>query len=79
MTNWEPVPGSRWQHWKGNYYEVLCCAVDERTLQRGVVYRSVTDLSKVWFRILHDFLGQITYTNSAGELVRQSRFTEEIS
>ncbi len=76
MTDTEPVVGSRWRHFKGGLYEVVCMATDERNLQRGVVYRNVQVPEKVWFRPLHDFLATITHRVD-GQVATQARFIQE--
>lgn len=50
-----PKPGSRWRHYKGGEYTVVCTAVDEQTLEPRVVYRA-TD-GTIWDRRLSIFLG----------------------
>lgn len=45
----EIKPG-RWQHFKGNEYEVLYLAKHSETLEPMVVYRALYDECGVWVR-----------------------------
>ena len=53
----KPAPGSRWQHYKGGLYEVVCVGTHTETNERLVIYRPVEgrtsrDLGSVWVRPL---------------------------
>ena len=39
-----------YKHFKGNMYEVLDVALHSETLEEMVVYRSLSDSSKIWVR-----------------------------
>jgi hypothetical protein len=56
-----PEVGSRWRHFQGGTYEIVCLAVDERSLQKGVVYRELTSPFRAWFRPLYDFFSKVTW------------------
>ena len=43
------APG-KYQHFKGNIYEVLCTATHSETGETLVVYRAVGAIAKVWAR-----------------------------
>jgi hypothetical protein len=47
----EPKPG-RYRHFKGNEYEVICCATHSETLEALVVYRALYGEGGVWVRPL---------------------------
>ena len=45
-----PQPGERYQHFKGNEYEVICVGKDSETEEEKVVYKDLSNESKVWIR-----------------------------
>lgn len=46
----EEIKPGRWQHFKGNEYEVLYLAKHSETLEPMVVYRALYDECGVWVR-----------------------------
>lgn len=42
--------GRKYRHYKGNEYEVLYIAMHTETEEEMVVYRDLSDASKVWVR-----------------------------
>ena len=60
----EPKPG-KYQHYKGNFYEVIEIARHHETLEELVVYRALYDSERfgnnaLWIRPRKMFLGNIT-------------------
>jgi len=51
-------PNSRFRHYKGGIYTVVCKASDERTQQPVIVYRDVQ--GKTWVRPQEDFRSVVT-------------------
>lgn len=49
----------KYQHYKGNYYEVLGIAKHSETLEEFVVYRALYDDYQLWIRPLEMFLGMV--------------------
>ena len=43
----------RYQHFKGNYYELIGIAKHSETLEPMVVYRALYGEEKIWVRPLH--------------------------
>ncbi len=68
-----PQPGTRYRHYKGGEYEVLCCAVKEDTLEPLVVYRSLTH-GTVWARTLGNWTEEVEHEGR-----RVKRFTSLLS
>lgn len=58
-----------WQHYKGNFYEVLGTAKHTETEEEIVIYRSLYGNFDVWARPLVMFLEQIEFSG-----VKQPRF-----
>jgi len=52
----EPVPGSIYQHYKGNLYKVICVATHSETLEKLVVYRCLYGEHGFWVRPMGMFL-----------------------
>jgi hypothetical protein len=51
-----PQPGEKYRHFKGNEYEIVCIGRDSETEEEKVVYKDLTDESKIWIRPLGMFL-----------------------
>ncbi len=71
------LPLGRYQHYKGNYYEVLGVALHHETLEEMVVYKALYDHPELgheaWFvRPKKEFLEMVTVN---GESVPRFRFT----
>jgi len=47
--------GDKYKHYKGTLYEVIAIAKHSETLEELVVYRQISDHSKVWARPLSMF------------------------
>ena len=43
-----PKPGSRWRHYKGGIYTIVCTAIDEETTSPRVVYKAEDGI--IWSR-----------------------------
>ena len=67
------VPGSVYEHYKGNMYVFLHEISDHETGGTSVVFRDKYD--KLWYRSIHDFFGMIEID---GEKVPTFRFTGQI-
>lgn len=39
-----------YQHYKGNYYKVLCVAKSSETLEDMIVYQDLYEENKIWVR-----------------------------
>lgn len=59
LSNMEPKPGSKYRHYKGNEYEVVCVATMEADMTRVVVYQDVSDALKIWARPLSMFVEEV--------------------
>lgn len=64
-----PSDGDRFQHYKGDEYEIITTGFLEDSLTPCVVYRSL-ETSIVWVRSAEDFLAIITLKDG----IRQPRF-----
>jgi len=58
MSKHEPNLG-RYQHYKGNYYEVLGVAKHSETLEPLVVYRALYGDHGIWIRPLKMFMENV--------------------
>ena len=67
------VPGSVYEHYKGDMYVYLHEISDHETGGTSVVFRDKYD--KLWYRSIHDFFGTIEID---GEKVPTFRFTGQI-
>lgn len=56
MNRNAPRPNSKWRHFKGGEYEVLCCGVNEKTLEPEVIYYG-RDMEFPAIRPLAEWLG----------------------
>lgn len=70
LANLGPAPGSRAQHFRGGYYRVLVCSVNENTRESLVTYQD-EKTGFVWTRSLDQWREWVT--NDQGEL--RQRFT----
>lgn len=57
--------GDRYQHYKGNLYEVLEVATHTETLEKFIIYRSVNNPEKVWARPLEMFCDEVEVESGA--------------
>lgn len=57
--NTRPEVGGRYQHYKGNIYEVLLIVQHTETEEEMVVYEDTADRSKKWTRPLEMFIEQV--------------------
>ena len=46
------LPSGKYRHFKGGLYEIVCIAKNSETLEDTVIYRSLTELEKIWARPL---------------------------
>ena len=69
-----PPSGSRWQHYKGDFYTVLACGVKESTLTPEVIYRSEA-LGFVWTRSLDEWRERVKWPD--GSLGHRYRRTDD--
>lgn len=56
----KPEPGSKWKHWKGGVYIVMCIAICSETGKDLVIYKSVED-DKIYSRPLemwHEYINK---------------------
>lgn len=67
----KPLQTGIYQHYKGQYYEVLHVATHSETLEKLVVYQCLYGDYSVWVRPLEMFTEQVTL--DSGESV--ARFT----
>ena len=67
------VPGSVYEHYKGNMYIFLHEATDHATGAVIVVFRDKYD--KLWYLSIQDFFGKV---NIDGEKVPKFRYTGQI-
>lgn len=51
-----PQPGEKYRHFKGNEYEVVCVGKDSETEEEKVIYKDLSNESKIWIRPLEMFL-----------------------
>lgn len=54
-----PPCGSVWVHYKGGFYSIVRCSIEEATLQPMVTYHS-NARNTDWTRPLEVFLGSVT-------------------
>lgn len=55
----EVKTGSLYKHFKGHIYEIVCVALDASSLKKQVVYKDVTDASKIWVRDYEEFISPV--------------------
>ncbi len=67
------VPGSVYEHYKGNMYVFLHEVTDHATGAVIVVFKDNCD--KLWYRTLHEFFGLV---DVEGEKVPEFRFTGQV-
>ena len=53
------MPGDIVRHFKGNKYEILCCALDSETQTEMVVYRALYGERGTWVRPKEMFLSKV--------------------
>ena len=53
-----------YEHYKGNIYQVMTCAIHTETGEEMVVYRDASDSSKVWVRPRSMFEENVTAQDS---------------
>lgn len=63
----------RYRHYKGGEYEFLGIAVEEKSCEDRVVYRSLAD-GTIWIRPVEEFFGMVQDRYAAEEVPRR-RFT----
>lgn len=56
----ELIIGGRYQHYKGNFYKVLCVANHSETQEKMVVYQAEYGEKEIWARPLAMFLEKVT-------------------
>ncbi len=44
------LPGEKYRHFKGNEYIIVCVGKDSDTEEEMVVYKDLSDESKIWIR-----------------------------
>lgn len=49
-------PGQTYKHFKGNEYEIVCIGKNSETEEVMVVYKDLSDDTKIWIRPLTMFL-----------------------
>lgn len=74
MTTIRPRPG-RYQHYKGNFYEVVDIAWHSETEEELVVYRKLYGDGSLWVRPLEMFVEQVVV---AGESVPRFAYVGEM-
>lgn len=52
----KPQAGEKYRHFKGNEYEIICVGKDSETEEEKVVYKDLSDESKIWIRPLEMFM-----------------------
>lgn len=67
------VPGSVYEHYKGEKYIYICEATDHLTWMVNVVYMDKN--GKLWCRSIHDFFGTVKVNS---EYVPEFRYTGQI-
>ncbi|MGH1541769.1 MAG: DUF1653 domain-containing protein [Arenicella sp.] len=68
------IKKGRYQHFKGNFYEVIDIARHSETMQEHVVYRALYDDHGLWIRPLEMFVEQI---ERDGKTLQRFRYIEE--
>jgi hypothetical protein len=58
------IKSGKYQHFKGNFYEVIGIALDSETLKEYVVYKALYNskefgLDTLWIRERENFLGEV--------------------
>jgi len=53
----------KYQHYKGNFYEVIALGRFEETLEEVVIYRALYGDNSVWVRKKNVFLENVTVDN----------------
>lgn len=56
-----PKPGSRWRHYKGGIYTIVCTAIDEETTSPRVIYKAEDGI--IWSRNGLAFFGTVVTEN----------------
>lgn len=56
---WLVKPGTRYQHFKGKEYEIICMARHSETEEPMVVYKALYGTAKIWVRPAKMFFEQI--------------------
>ena len=73
------VIGGVYEHFKGDYYQVLTVGLDSEDLEEKVVYTTLyynpEKETRVWIRSLDDFLG--TKKLEDGTLIERFKFISE--
>ncbi len=52
---------SKYRHFKGNVYKIICIAKDSEDLEEVVVYQDITNAEKIWTRKLTEFLSEVDH------------------
>ena len=69
-----PKPGEVWRHYKGQLYEVVCYALNERHPDEMlIIYRELND-GATWCRPLNEFIGKTVWATPDETAIVQ-RFT----
>jgi len=64
----------KYQHFKGNFYQVIDIARSSETLEEFVVYRALYGDNGLWIRPLEMFIETVEIN---GNLVERFKFVEE--
>ena len=64
-----------YQHFKGNYYELIDFAIDSETLEEMIIYQALYGEKKLWVRPLKMWDELVEYN---GEKVRRFKFIKEV-
>lgn len=54
----KPMPNEIWEHYKGEQYNIVGVAVEERTMNLVVVYQSFEE-NAMWTRPYEEFMGKV--------------------
>ena len=53
------IPLGKYQHFKGNFYEVIGIAKHSETLEDFVIYKALYGDGQMWARPMDNFLAQV--------------------
>lgn len=70
----EPIKTGRYQHYKGNFYEVIGVARHSETLEQLVVYKALYGDGGLWVRPLEMFIESVEFS---GKTVPRFKFDPE--
>lgn len=74
MSNYDEIKPGRYQHYKGQFYQVLTVATHSETLEKMVVYKTLYGNFDYWVRPLSMFVETVSVD---GKTVPRFRFCDE--